>query len=238
MATINYLLAACSHRAYRLDTYLQKEKKYLKQHLNALLKIDLSLLSQLTIIRALPLQRNAESSEYWDIDKILKRFSCPIEILDVQDAYFSYSSWIKAIEKYKKLFDYYILMEDDYYLSHLNGIKILQELHCKKLPYGGYLNGFTIKHPVLSIPAVSNGICDNKIILEELSKINDPFLYLKKGAQSHFGMYFQNKLEDYTEEYRTLFWNNRFVVQTRDYSIKNKEDLINPIQYLFKGFKE
>jgi hypothetical protein len=51
-------------------------------------------------------------------------------------------------------------------------------------------------------------------------------------------MYFQNKLEDYTEEYRTLFWNNRFVVQTRDYSIKNKEDLINPIQYLFKGFKE
>jgi hypothetical protein len=54
---VNYLLVACSHRAYRdLDT-MPLGRDVLKLHLQQLLKTDLSKLEQLTIVRPLPLER-------------------------------------------------------------------------------------------------------------------------------------------------------------------------------------
>ena len=229
---VNYLIACSSHRVNRIDSSGSLGKDALRNHLQELAKTNTSRLAQVTIIRALPLTRNDDAAFYWDIEEASKGIVCPIKTLDVQDRYFSYSSWMHAVRKYRNEFDYYIMIEDDYYPSLPNFVDELIRIHTEKLPNGGYLNSFTT-----DIAAVSNGICDTKTILECVDSYRDPIEELAGGSQNLFGkVCFNNKLADYTDQYRTLFWGGPGMVnETHDLSLNLTTDIFRPIQYLRLG---
>lgn len=226
MKKVNYLIACSSHRAPKTDASCIPGKDVLKRHMDQLRLVDTSKLSQITIIRALPLERHGKeiSAEYWDINTT--GLSCPVVFLDVQDAYFSYSSWVLAMRKHRREFDYYIMIEDDYYPAHKDFVDILIDIHAEKLPQGGYLNSYTT-----DLAAVSNGICDCHTAMQNIDR---PVSELAPGAQTLFGkLYFDNKMADYTDQYRTLFWGGPGLVnQSHTFGLNLTEDLINPIQFL------
>jgi len=231
MPRVNYLIAACSYRTCKDDGSGIQGKDVLRLHLEQLAKTNTKDIDQVTIIRALPLDRCPGSMEYWNLGNLPKKLGCPCMYLDVPDMYFSYSSWIQAIMSFKDTFDYSILIEDDYYPSNEDFVKILIRLHQEKLPKGGYLNGYTVGEP-FRIAAVSNGICDTETFLKGIKKHPTPEC-LSQGAQQYFGYeYFDNQLADWTDQYRTLFWNGHLVNETHDPSLILTEDIINPIQYL------
>jgi len=233
---INYLIAASAHRVKLNAGYGIESKKILNMHLDQLVKRDASSLAQVTILRALPLIRYdnkiRESKEYWDIKRNSNRVQCPVKKLDFPDAHFSYGMWIRAMQRYVNEFDYYILIEDDYYPAIDNFAEILVDLHQRKLPSGGYLNSFTAG----DCAAVSNGICDSASVIKGLKALDDPLDAISAGAQSLFGpTLFGENMTDYTDEYRTLFNNRTIVEETHDENLNLKTDIFNPIQYLGTG---
>jgi len=234
---VNYLIAACSARVTHADCYGIASKDMLRMHLEELAKTDTSALAQVTVVRTTPLVRGEQQAVnvYWDIDKQLAALDCPSEIIDVPDRLFSYSSWIQAAQKYRDAFDYYVLIEDDYYPAHKDFVNVLVGLHSKKFPEGGYLNGFTT-----DIAAVSNGICDAVSFIKGIDSAKpDPFSAIKDGAQALFGpVLFGERLTDYTDVYRTLFNSVDIIEETHDVNRNFKQDIFNPIQYLAVGEQE
>lgn len=238
--TVNYLIAACSHRAGKIDTAGIDGKDYLKLHLEQLVKTNTQDLTQVTLIRAMPLFRNNLSNEYWEISDIVKYLKCKFEILDVEDMHFSYSSWIHACLKYQKTFDYSVLVEDDYYPSLKNFAPVLKKMHDEKFADGGYLCGFcSAGATVPRIAAVSNGFVDNKTFLDGInSAVPNAFKAISFGAQALFGhICFNDKVDDYVDQYRTLFWNTGLIKQVHPDQKENNIDIFRPIQYLALGEK-
>lgn len=232
---INYLIAASAHRAGRYEgTY--KGEYALRWHLRELTKTDTSLLSQVTLIRALPLVRKSisASKNYWNIGPYNGQLKCPFCILDVKDVWFSYSSWIQAAAKYGYSFDYYILIEDDYYPAIPDFAKVLVELHKEKLPNGGYLNAYT----ALRHAANSNGIIDSKTFITSMQKSKNPIKAIEGEAQVKFSRLF-DQLDDWTDKYRTLMYiGNGLQELTHSSELSCKADIFRPIQYLDIGEKE
>jgi len=62
------------------------------------------------------------------------------------------------------------------------------------------------------------------LTVKEIKRINGGAVMCEKTA-----------IADYTDEYRTLFWNGRFVNQTHNIKLNLTEDIIRPIQFLMKG---
>lgn len=239
MTKINYMIAACSSRVTAVTSHNILTKDILHLHLEQLAKTDTSKLSQITILRTLPLIFNGnfakESNYYWDVANLFSKFACPVVFLDVQNRYFSYSSWITGCLTYGDKFDYHVLIEDDYYPAHKDFVSILLDIHTKKLPNGGYLNSFTTDQP-----AVSNGFVDTKTFLEGIHAAKpDPYTAISGSAQVSFGVVlFGKKMCDYTDRYRTLFKSNSLIEETHDPNLSFKEDIFNPIEYLYYGEQE
>lgn len=223
------MIAASSHRTGRKDGLLLGED-ILSLHLQELLKTNTKNLSQVTLLRTLPLVRNDPklARKYWDVNHLLGQLDCDVEVLDVDDAYYSYSSWMRGCEKYGDKFDYHILIEDDYYPTHPDFVPVLIDLHLEKLPTGGFLCGF-----ISDCPAVSNGIIDAKTFIEGSKK--NYLQILSQGAQTYFGTLFDNKIADYTDRYRCLFKSTEIFNETHDKNSKLTTDIFCPIEYLFTG---
>lgn len=238
MARVNYLLAACAHRVNRVDAPLPG-KEILRAHLHELAKTNTQDLAQITILRALPLVRNAnflgESNYYWDVSGSRDAFRCPVEILDIQDHCFSYSSWVQAVVRWRAAFDYYILMEDDYYPSHPQFVERLIFEHTRKLPRGGFLCGFATDHA-----ASSNGIVDSATVVQCIDALADPVSAAGGGQREFARVFCADRIADYTDRYRSLFKSNDVVELAhtnaggRCYPTPT-EDLIRPIEYLLTG---
>jgi hypothetical protein len=235
MPKVNYLVCACSYRACRDINGFPPGKEVLRLHLEQLLTTDLTALAQITIVRPLPLDRCPGAMDYWTlaapvIEKL--RAILPVEELDVQDMWWSYTAWTQAIQLYNSAFDYYILMEDDFYPAHPDFVNILIRKHTELLPDGGYLGSFChIKHM-----ALSNGICDSKTILEGLTKYLNPLDQLCGGPQVYFSQkFFGEKLADYTDEFRCLTFVGDVRELDHSLNLNNTIDLINPIQFLCTG---
>jgi hypothetical protein len=230
--SVNYLLAASSHRANRWEG-AYKGKLALKLHLEQLAKTDLLELSQITIIRALPLYREKEAvyKEYWDIKQQIKELKCRVEFLDVPDSWFSYSSWIHAIKKFGNMFDYYVLIEDDFYPARLNFVSELIKKHKELLPLGGYLNSFT----ALDHAAVSNGFVNAQAFIKAVNKHEDPIEAISPAAQVLFSDLFDH-FDDYTDEYRCLRYGDGIVELTHDKKLNITKDMFNPLQCLFLDY--
>lgn len=234
MTKINYLLAAASHRAGKIDDYGNgvAGKDVLKLHLDQLLKTDTSALEQLTLIRATPLARNGEevSKYYWDVQDRLDALQCPTVIVDVPDQWWSYSSWIRTAAMFRTAFDYYILIEDDYYPSRSDFAQCLVAEHKKKLPNGGYLNSFTTDHA-----AVSNGIVDAASFIAGIDQYENPCSALASGAQRNFGREYFKTMADYTDSYHGLFWGGRILSMQHEGLPPPTELIISPIQMVNGG---
>ena len=232
---INYLIACASHRAGKFPNYGNgiAGKDVLRLHIEELLKTDTSRLSQVTVIRALPLIRNAEYTEeceeYWDVIPLLNELECTVKFLDVPDAWFSYSSWIHAGAYYLNNFDYYILCEDDYYPVHPNFMDELVKLHQKKLPNGGYLASFATDHG-----AVSNGIVDAKSFVEGINRYKHPIKAVAGAAQINFTTKFFDNLAGFLPEFRCLGWfgNDVTEINYHDRIETSGKDIFLPIQSL------
>lgn len=225
---VNYMIAACSARSDKIDSTGESGVDTLKKHLRELAKTNLDALSQITIIRTLPLERNVMSAPYWDIAAEIQNLKCSVVFFNTEDRYWSYSSWIRAIQHYRDQFDYYILMEDDYYPAIPNFVDELIRIHQEKLPDGGYLCSFAT-----DIAAVSNGIVDTATALANLDSRANPVEDLAPGAQTLFSeIVASGQLADYTDQYRTLFWGGAGQVKQ---SHNPTTDLIRPIQYLKLG---
>ena len=235
---INYMIACSSHRAHRDIDSTPPGHEVLRTHLKQLLLTNLDNLTQITILRALPLERGRFSKEYWDINNHIKelRSRCKVEIYNVKDYWWSYSTWIQGINFYKENFDYYILIEDDFYPEHKDFVNILIRKHQEHLPNGGYLGSFYHCNHI----ALSNGIVDANTALEGFSKFKDPIKELAPAAQVLFGqLFFKDKMADYTDEFRVLTYQGNTVQELT--SLKKGErseiDIINPIQFLFTDHK-
>lgn len=236
---INYLLAACAHRVGRGGSAFPG-KECLRAHLHELAKTDTSQLAQITIIRALPLIRNGNfrraTGYYWNARAVDAQFRCPIVTLDVKDHCFSYSSWVQAIMRWRTEFDYYILIEDDFYPSHPQFVERLIAEHTRKLPQGGFLCGFATNHA-----ASANGIVDSITFVKSLDKLSDPVLESGKGQGDFARTFCDDRVTDYTDRYRCLSPSNEIVELVhvnRDnvllYPVMT-EDLIRPLEYLLTG---
>ena len=220
---INYVIAACAHRG-KDSSGVCDPINILKDHLTELLKTDMSQLDKVTIMRSLPIRVAA----YWDIQKLMKKFPCEIELVDGVGGAFSYGPYVNACKRYSDSFDYYVLIEDDYYPAHKNFISILIEQHSRHLPNGGYLASFVSDHA-----AISNGIVDSKSFItaiNEVSEKEDILSYLNRAAQVNFSLMFGNNIDDYADDYRALFGVD-CIECTHDASINRTIDIFNPIQY-------
>lgn len=233
MTRINYLIAACSHRVGKTG-YLFPGQEVLRVHLRELAKTDTQNLTQITVLRTLPLVRTgdvANSNYYWDVD--LTQFKCHVEVMDVTDYYFSYSSWVQAIARWRSTFDYYVLTEDDYYAAHPRFAEVLVEEHRRLLPDGGYLNGFTTDHA-----AVSTGMVDSRTFLKNLDALADPIDACKESQRGFGQVFCGNQLADWTDRYRCLYSIHRDVIeQVHDLSRACEEDVFRPVEYLITGEK-
>lgn len=239
---INYMIAACAMRSIKGPSMGIEGRDVLKLHLRELKKTDTSVLDQITIIRALPLYSGScgNCKLYWDVD--ISGFGCNVVFVDFPNYFFSYSLWLEAVQLYRNNFDYYILVEDDYYPALENFAEVLVDLHKKKLPSGGYLNSFTVaSFTPGNIPAVSNGIVDAVSFLGGISQARPTPMkaLVNSGGQRGFGCtFFGSNVTDYTDTYRTLFKSNELVEETHDRSRNFKQDIFNPIEYLVVGERD
>jgi hypothetical protein len=233
MYKINYLIAASNHRKAGIDQHGIKNQDILKLHFKELLKTDTSKLTQVTLLKAGyndVIDKKQYSSTYWKIKTLSRRLKCLYQELELPNEYFSYSSWIRACLKYQELFDYYILIEDDYYPVN-NFVDELIRIHQQKLPNGGYLCSFASDHG-----AVSNGIVDGKTFYQAIMRYKNPIKELEKGAQRYFTYaFFPKNFADFADQYRCLFKSNELIDETHDISLKLKQDIFRPIQYLNIG---
>lgn len=240
MKKVNYLLAAWSGPR---DAWSPPEG-YLKKHIEYLNEFKHNL-AQVTIAHPLNPQELPEYTEYINS---LTHLECgtPIVVLEQPNIGRSYGHYSRSYEKFRKEFDYYIFMEDDYlpYRHHFD--KILVDLYeeerknncgflcgCYTDGYSYGFHGFIAPHA-----AISNGISSSDVL---------ETIFRKRGMLPHdtmrnywegqviFSQAFEEAgytIKDYLKYYRCLYNyhdSNRLKMFT--FNGRRTEDLIVPIQY-------
>lgn len=98
-----------------VDVYPHPEL-YLRKHLEYLLKIKHNL-SQITIMKAKPDRGAAVWPNFYNVEDLLVKFQCPIEMVDCPNFGLSYGQYFEAYQRDRLLnrsFDYYCFIEEDY----------------------------------------------------------------------------------------------------------------------------
>ncbi len=196
MAKVNYLLACWTGRRRADDPRAAADRTFLvRKHLEALGEAKHSL-SQITIILAEGGDRKAD--DY--IKSIRSAGSTPVEVLVRGNEAFSYGSWSHAFEVYKRDFDYYILVEDDYapWCDHFDRILVGHSG-----AEGAYVCSLT---SMGKCAAISNGIVSSSL----WSRVHPAPIALRGGAcQIRWTSAFSRhgvQVKDYTEEMSSPFW--------------------------------
>jgi len=166
----------------------------------------------------------------------LEDIGCPYVIIDIEHECLSYGAWIRAVEMFGDSFDYYILIEDDYYPELHSFVEVLLNLHKTILPGGGYLSSLAAN----GWAAISNGIVDSKSFLEALNVVSDPVKFVSANPQINFSYLFAPKIDDYTDYYRSLFLRYTDTIlweECHDTNINVSKDIFNPIEFLVQEGK-
>jgi len=229
---VNYLIAACAGRGWDASVNIDPDR-ILRHHFEELLKTDTSQLAQVTVCQALPINRRGDEAteKFWGVQDLADQLPCKVEFLPLPGGAHSYGLWVQACAHFKQTgedFDYYVLIEDDYYPAHHDFVEILVNEHKKKLPDGGYLASFTTNHA-----AVSNGIVDVpsfREAIEEIEEDEDIMSFLYRGSQVNFSLMFRGQMDDFADNYRILF--NSFLWEGIHDNIPRVIDIFNPVQYL------
>lgn len=235
MTSVNYVIAGWSgSRACGQDANLGK--RYIIRHINQLNNIRHNL-TQITICNpANPLTQ--EHNHYLEILKELKCNGCKIEILDRKNEMVAYGSWSDAYAKYRKTFDYYILMEDDYVPVKDNFDSILiNMLNDKKAGYlGAFLSTTSCVPDGRKHMGVTNGIASSEAMEAVFLKFGslmaqyvEPMYWLN---QINFSLAFLDAgftLADWSEKFRVPFWYAQGA-SMMDFAPNAADEIIAPLE--------
>ena len=210
---------------------------YLKIHLSKLLETDLQQISKVLLVKA-----NCKTiiPGFYELDDSKKILGSKFVELEVQNQGLSYGQWIAGINRYPD-FDFYILVEDDYYPSIPDFVNKLLDLYQQKVNSCGYLASYC-SDVVSWYPyhaAVSNGILDRAAA----KKLREPnILSLSRDEYSKtypnnvcdqvaFSNIFKDNLISMSPEYSIPFWSSSLKkIVFMEKEIGNKEILFKPVQ--------
>ncbi len=246
--SINYIIATysgISKKRERFDKGITPST--LQMHLDKLIELlpTTRIIKQITITRP-KVDLNKCYKEYYEIkdkiDIIEKEFSIPVKVVDMNNysTGVSYSQYRRAFQDYPN-FDFYMLMEDDWIPIQKEFDTLLIREWEKHFPFhnsNAYLclwYADIMKYKAHA--AISVGIISNKA-LTELSK------WCKMDTQLdqyHFSLALQHigtEIRDFSyngENWKILFWEtSKGVIYDFSFTIKDKECLLAPLQYILK----
>lgn len=234
-----YIIASYSGADIRsiLNTELPLKADYIKIHLEKLSKTDLSQIDQIILVKA---KTNQQIKNFYDIDLYRNFFKEKLIEFEVPNENLSYGQWIKAIQKYPN-FDYYFLIEDDYFPSCYDFAQRAIVLHQQKLPNGGYLASYCCETPNLypNHAAVSNGLVDRNTFFKAC-----PFSTSLNTARNEYGKLwphgvcdqvafswlFKDQLTDMISTYDIPFWSSTQKKIIYMEEKRSRSSLLKPIQ--------
>ena len=230
---INYIIATYAGNDKRQNDL---QKQCLQVQFENIYNKKSSLVKQITVV--CPKALNPVPN-YYQKEKWLKKFQdkgIDIVFMDYkgQNKHHSYDQYIQAYIAYPD-FDYYIIMEDDYFMELKDYDTVLVDLHRKKFPNGiGYLCSMKMpkKGGGKDIASISNGIISNKLFEIRNKNMLKSFYNTKTykdNNQIRFS-YFLGYINDYVKEYKVIYWHYRS--QSLVYYNNDKVSIISPIEVL------
>jgi hypothetical protein len=165
MPRINYVIATWTGpRRKGNEPHRKDNLYYLKEHLRLLNKYKHEL-SQITIVAPDNPNESKEIEEFLEIGYKDLLQGTPIEVLRRENKGHSYGSYSYAYSKFRKNFDYYILVEDDYFFPINQFDSVLVSLF-KKRENCGFLCGLVTPFGAeeRDHAAISNGISSNEVL--------------------------------------------------------------------------
>ena len=232
---INYIIATYAGNVKR---EFDIQKQCLQVQLENIYNKKSSLVKQITVV--CPKVDNPIPN-YYQKEKWLKKFQdkgIDIVFMDYkgENKHNSYDQYIQAYIAYPN-FDYYIIMEDDYFMELKDYDTVLVDLHRKKFKNGiGYLCSKTLTGhahgPIIA--SVSNGIISKNLF--DLKNKNNDILNMYYKNKSYKGnpqikfSYFLGNMNDYSKEYNVLFWNSSTKKVVRH--SKKPISIISPVEIL------
>lgn len=123
MVKINYVIATWNGKNNRKhNNPMPHDVLYL--HLQKIISLKVTHIAQITIMKA-----NSQNyyENYYNINDIIANSIIPIVVINCENYGFSLGQWLKSYELYNN-FDYYIFMEDDYFMNLNNYDTILINL--------------------------------------------------------------------------------------------------------------
>ena len=168
----------------------------------------------------------------------------PIVVHYAPNKAMSYGQWSRIFELYRKQFTHYIFIEDDYVPVKDEFDSTLVNMYEKKRkddPLLGFLcglvlgRGLTKKHPLHA--AISNGISSSDVLQEIFKKFGTlvPYNAVYSAAQVKFSRFILEtgfSLDDYLDQYRSVFYKSGKKIAEYLGEEESKDDLIMPIQCL------
>lgn len=224
---INYIIASYP------GTERNKEMKGYSLILQTLVleKCDLSLVSQITIVRTKP--KGDFYPHYYNVKSSIN--NVPVVFLEYEgeNKHHSYDQYLQAYLKYPN-FSYYIFMEDDYCTMNKDFDKILVEMYKEKFKNNiGYLCNyatdklFKIGYHV----SISNGIISRETLESIPDILNTYYSIDEEIPQLQFSYLFDKfkiPFTDFCDKYACLFWNSEHKIMVKFNDLKNI--LMIPIQ--------
>lgn len=231
---VNYVIAGWSG-ARATGQNPSNSQRFIISHIERLNQLKHNL-SQITICN--PFNPNRKEYEaYAKILNELKCETCKIEVLDRQNRCVSYGSWSDAYAKYRRGFDYYILMEDDYAPVQDNFDTILINLlNSKNAGYLGALISITSCVPDgRQHMGVTNGVASTKALEAVFLKFGslmadyvEPEYWLN---QVNFSLAFMDAgftIADWSDKFKVPFWYAQSEVRM-EFAPHAKDEIIAPI---------
>lgn len=246
--SINYIIATYSGVSKKRERCDKGITPFvLQMHLDKLIELlpTTNMIKQVTITKP-KVGRDNSYKEYYEIqdkvDIIEKDLHIPVKLIDM-DNYstgVSYSQYRRAFQEYPS-FDFYMLMEDDWIPIQKDFDSIL--LNEWKRRFSSFDSNSFLCLWYASImkykahAAISVGIISNKA-LTELSKWCKMDTQLDQYNFSLVLQHIGTEIKDFSyngENWRILFWEtSKGVLYDFSYTIKDKECLLAPLQYILR----
>jgi hypothetical protein len=250
MKSVNYVIATypgktcVTNRNLFVNCQLHP-KNYLKFHLEQLLNLKTTFITQITIMKATP-TKDADCWEgYYNIKRLISQLTrkrgINVVCVNVPNYGLSYGQYIGAYKKYcDNEFDYYILMEDDYVpcIDHFDA-KLIEIYNTKfnntTFSNEGVLCAWTScaknmqLHMAHSLCIISTKTM-KRVFFKQFKKQLEK---LKNNCQLNFSQMFTDfgiGIQDYSDKYYTPYWNGRHLVDCSAICPENNTALFIPLQ--------
>lgn len=237
---------ACKADRYIPEGSLPDFSDYLRINLLALIESDLSRNDQITIMQPIV---PANGISHWEpgfYDVLDIPVACPVVRKKCHNSSrSSYQQYLAAFKRFS-LFDYYVFIEDDYYVANKNfksELIDLFKLHRENIPESEslYLCSLAGHQPVTWHARISNGITDRASLLKILNSHYDVerFFSSEEGEvtvppQILFSTMF-DKLRGFNDTYNATYWASMLNKVCLVGGYEADADMFHPVQYLYNS---